>query len=125
METNRLRHQEQLRLMRIGHGGGIDHNTVSDSAMMSSMSNNENIEVTTMGYSCQQLQHQVSSSSRGVGESDDNLVEHMMVDSSVYEHTVIGTATADAEKLRTFPANRFDMGYDRTPSAQHWDIMQR
>ncbi len=125
VESNRLRHQEQLRLMRVGHRGGIDHNTVSDFAMMSSMSNNENIEVTTMGYSCQQLQHQVSSSSRGAGESDDDLVEHMMVDSSVHEPAVIGNATADAEKLRTFPANRFDLGYDRTPSTQHWDIMQR
>jgi hypothetical protein len=107
VESNRIRHQEQLQLMRIGHGGGIDHNTLSD------------------GYSCQQLQHQVSSSSRGAGDSEDDLVEHMMVDSSMHEHTVIDAATADAEKLRTFPANRFDMGYDRTPSTQHWDIMQR
>lgn len=116
VESNRLRHQEQLRLMRIGHEGGNERNAVSDFAM-DSMS---------MGYSCQQLQHQVSSSSRGAGESNDDLVEHMMEDSSMHEHTVIGTATnADAEKLRAFPANRFDMGYDRTPSAQHWDIMQR
>jgi hypothetical protein len=104
--NNRLYHQQQLRLMRTGHEMLPVQHAVPYPTM-SAMSNNENML----------LQHQISSSSRGA-ESDDDLVEHMMDESSMHDH-------ATAEKLRTFPANRFDVGFPREPSVPHWDMMQR
>lgn len=117
IENNRLYHQQQLRLMRTGHEMFPDQH-VAPYPKSSEMSNNENSATTTeCSFRQFQLQHQVSSSSRGA-ESDDDLIEHMMDESSVHDH-------ATAEKLRTFPPNRFDVGFPREPSVPHWDMMQR
>ncbi|KAL7492032.1 hypothetical protein ACHAWT_002608, partial [Skeletonema menzelii] len=110
VENNRLRHQQHLRLMKTGY-------EVKPGRSMSPMSNDENMEA-TRGYSFQQLEHQVSSSSRGA-ESDDDHSERMMDDSPASNH-------ATADKLRDFPSNRFDVGFPREQtSVPHWDMMQR
>ena len=108
VENNRLRHQQHLRLMKTGH-------EMQSSRTMSPMSNDENMEA-TRGFSFQQFEHQVSSSSRG---SSLDHSEHMMDDSPAYNH-------ATADKLRDFPSNRFDVGFPREQtSVPHWDMMQR
>lgn len=104
--NNRMRHQQQLRLLKTGH-------EMQQHQTMSAVRSNE-----SMGCSFPQLEHQVSSSSRGA-ESDDDHFEHMMDDSSAYNQ-------AAADKLREFPSNRFDVGFPREQtSVPHWDMMQR
>lgn len=110
VENNRLRHQQQLRVMKNGH-------EMQPSRSMSPMSNNENFMETTRDCSFQHLEHQVSSSSRGA-ESDDDHSEHIMMDASPskYNH-------ATEDKLRE---GRFDVGFPREQtSVPHWDMMQR
>lgn len=114
VDNNRLRHQQHLRLMKTGHEMQ-PHRTMS--AVTNPWPNNENMDA-TRGCSFQQLEHQVSSSSRGA-ESDDDHSEHMMDDSSAYSHAAV-------DKLREFPSNRFDVGFPREQtSVPHWDMMQR
>mmetsp|Transcript_24039 Transcript_24039/g.34376 ORF Transcript_24039/g.34376 Transcript_24039/m.34376 type:complete len:346 (+) Transcript_24039:294-1331(+) len=110
VENNRLRHQQHLRLLKTGH-------EMQPHQTMSAVRSNESMEG-TRGCSFPQLEHQVSSSSRGA-ESDDDHFEHMMDDSSAYNQ-------AAADKLREFPSNRFDVGFPREQtSVPHWDMMQR